>query len=75
MQPTQNRQTDSQNKTELRTQSAWRADSASPGLRLTDISLLAGYADQRYFTKMFKRVTGELPRDYRARLLRGEEPE
>ena len=48
---------------------------ASPGLRLTDISLLAGYADQSYFTKMFKRVTGELPRDYRARLLRGEEPE
>ena len=64
-----------QNKTELRTQSAWRAGSASPGLRLTDISLLAGYADQSYFTKMFKRVTGELPRDYRARLLRGEEPE
>ena len=35
-------------------------------LRLTDISLLVGFSDQSYFTKVFKRVTGVLPHAYRA---------
>lgn len=35
-------------------------------LRLTDISLLVGFSDQSYFTKVFKRITGVLPHAYRA---------
>lgn len=38
-------------------------------LRLTDISLMVGYEDQSYFTKVFKRLTGTLPRRYRESLL------
>ncbi len=38
-------------------------------LRLTDISLMVGYEDQSYFTKVFKRLTGTLPRAYRESLL------
>lgn len=40
-------------------------------LRLTDISLLVGYEDQSYFTKVFKRVTGMLPHVYRENVLPG----
>lgn len=38
-------------------------------LRLTDISLMVGFEDQSYFTKVFKRMTGTLPRAYRESLL------
>lgn len=38
-------------------------------LRMTDISLLVGYGDQSYFTKVFKRMTGMLPREYREKFL------
>lgn len=38
-------------------------------LRLTDISLMVGFADQSYFTKVFKRLTGTLPRAYREKVL------
>ena len=38
-------------------------------LRLTDISLMVGFEDQSYFTKVFKRVTGMLPRQYREKKL------
>lgn len=34
-------------------------------LRLTDISLMVGYEDQSYFTKVFKQFTGVLPKVYR----------
>lgn len=33
-------------------------------LRLTDISQMAGYDDQSYFTKVFKRTTGISPNEY-----------
>lgn len=36
-------------------------------LRLTDISQLVGYDDQSYFTKVFKRVTGLSPNEYKKR--------
>ena len=34
-------------------------------LRMTDIAQMVGFEDQSYFTKVFKRVTGMLPKDYR----------
>lgn len=34
-------------------------------LRMTDIALMVGFEDQSYFTKVFKRVTGMLPKEYR----------
>lgn len=37
-------------------------------IRMTDISLLVGFEDQSYFTRVFRRVTGALPRDYRERV-------
>ena len=37
-------------------------------LRMTDISLAVGYEDQSYFTKVFKRVAGMLPREYREKI-------
>lgn len=38
-------------------------------LRMTDIALLVGYEDQSYFTKVFKRTTGMLPRAWREKQL------
>lgn len=43
-------------------------------LRLTDIALLVGYEDQSYFTKVFKRITGKLPRAYREKALLSGRP-
>lgn len=40
-------------------------------LRMTDIALLVGYEDQSYFTKVFKRTTGMLPRAWREKQLAG----
>jgi AraC-like DNA-binding protein/ligand-binding sensor protein len=36
-------------------------------LKLVDIASLVGFEDQSYFTKVFKRITGLSPRQYRAR--------
>lgn len=36
--------------------------------RLTDISLMVGFEDQSYFTKVFKRVTGMSPMQYKSGL-------
>lgn len=36
-----------------------------PDLRLTDIALMVGYEDQSYFTKVFKRIAGCAPSQYR----------
>ena len=41
-------------------------------LRMTDIALLVGYEDQSYFTKVFKRTTGMLPRAWREKHLARE---
>ncbi len=43
-------------------------------LRLTDISLMVGFTDQSYFTKVFKRLTGTLPRAYREKCWMNEIP-
>lgn len=43
-------------------------------IRMTDISLLVGFEDQSYFTRVFRRVTGMLPRVYRERMTWGAAP-
>ena len=40
-------------------------------IRMTDISLMVGFEDQSYFTRVFRRITGTLPRAYRERMTRG----
>lgn len=34
-------------------------------LKLIDISLLVGYEDQSYFTRVFRKITGISPSEYR----------
>ncbi len=41
--------------------------------RLTDIAQLVGFQDQSYFTKVFKRVSGCVPSEYRLRHISGSE--
>ena len=38
-------------------------------LSLLEISGMVGFEDQSYFTKVFKRITGETPRQYKSHLL------
>ncbi len=40
----------------------------SGNLRLTDISQMVGYDDQSYFTKVFRRITGMSPNEYRKKV-------
>ena len=40
----------------------------SCNLRLTDISQMVGYDDQSYFTKVFRRITGMSPNEYRKKV-------
>lgn len=37
-------------------------------IRMTDISLMVGFEDQSYFTRVFRRITGTLPRAYREKM-------
>ena len=34
-------------------------------VNLTEIAFLTGYDDYTYFSKVFKKITGKSPRDYR----------
>ena len=36
-----------------------------PRLSLKDVSTACGYADANYFTRVFKRITGKTPSEYR----------
>ena len=36
-----------------------------PRLSLKDIGAAAGYSDANYFTRVFKRLTGQTPSEYR----------
>ena len=40
---------------------------------LTEIAFLVGYDDYTYFSRVFRKVVGVSPRDYRNRILEGEE--
>ena len=44
----------------------------STELSLLEISGMVGFEDQSYFTKVFKRITGETPRQYKTHLLNGK---
>jgi AraC family transcriptional regulator len=37
----------------------------NPALSLTDVDLRVGFADQSHFSRMFHRLTGLTPRQYR----------
>lgn len=50
---------------------AYRMDRAkemlqSPNVTIKDVGMRVGYADQNYFTKTFRRVTGQSPSEYKA---------
>ena len=42
---------------------------ADPRISLKDISTACGYSDSNYFTRVFKRLTGQTPSEYRLALL------
>ena len=37
-----------------------------PDRPLIDVALACGFADQPHFTRVFKRLTGQTPREHRA---------
>lgn len=39
---------------------------SSPNVTIKDVGMRVGYADQNYFTKTFRRVTGKSPSEYKA---------
>ena len=38
---------------------------ADPRINIKDISTACGYSDSNYFARVFKRITGQTPSDYR----------
>lgn len=38
-------------------------------LKLTDVSMMVGYEDQSYFTRVFRKLTGTSPRSYRNNMM------
>ena len=40
---------------------------ADQGMSVRDVGLNVGYGDSRYFSRVFKRMTGMLPSEYRDR--------
>lgn len=44
---------------------------ANPSINVKDVSGRAGYRDPNYFTRVFKRMTGTTPTDYRLKFLSG----
>ena len=41
---------------------------ADPRMSLKDVSTACGYSDSNYFTRVFKRITGQTPSEYRSSL-------
>ena len=42
---------------------------ADPRISLKDVSTACGYSDSNYFTRVFKRLTGQTPSEYRLALI------
>ena len=42
---------------------------ANPRINIKDVGIACGYADSNYFSRVFKRVTGETPSEYRLSLM------
>jgi YesN/AraC family two-component response regulator len=38
---------------------------ANPAINIKDVSVIAGYRDANYFTRVFKRMVGKTPSEYR----------
>ena len=43
---------------------------AEPHRSIADVAAMTGFNDQSHFARVFRRITGETPRDYRHRLQR-----
>lgn len=43
-----------------------------PNISVREVSRLCGYPDANYFARLFRRLTGHTPREYAARMLKGE---
>jgi AraC-like DNA-binding protein len=57
---------------DIRIKAACKLAKENPDLRVSDIAYHVGFRDPKYFATSFKRVTGEQPKEYFAKL-RGEE--
>lgn len=49
-----------------------RAMLADPALSVRDIATACGYSDSNYFSRIFKRIAGQTPSEYRLTLTEGE---
>jgi YesN/AraC family two-component response regulator len=45
------------------------------GLNLTEVSYLVGYEDYTYFSRVFHKIMGVSPSEYKANILKGETDE
>ena len=43
-----------------------------PSISIREVSALCGYPDANYFARLFRRLTGHTPREYAARVTKGE---
>lgn len=43
-----------------------------PNISVREVSRLCGYPDANYFARLFRRLTGHTPREYAARMVKGE---
>ena len=59
---------------DIRIKAACKLAKENPDLRVSDIAYQVGFRDPKYFATSFKRVTGEQPKEYFAKL-RGEKQE
>jgi YesN/AraC family two-component response regulator len=44
-----------------------------PNVSIREVSRLCGYPDANYFARLFRRLTGRTPREYAARMAKGED--
>jgi AraC-like DNA-binding protein len=44
-----------------------------PNISIREVSQRCGYSDANYFARLFRRLTGLTPREYAARVTKGED--